>query len=106
MTPVQAEVAAVWRKVLGHDCGTEQNFFDAGGSSLLLLRLCARLKEDLGATFTIPELFQLTTIQAQAARLERTSLGSTACPVIPPDLMESGHDRHERIAQLAAQRKS
>lgn len=70
MTPVQRRVAAVWRDVLRTDrVGLHDNFFDIGGHSLLLVRLHADLKREFGAGIELVELFQWTTVAAQANRL-------------------------------------
>jgi acyl carrier protein len=70
MTPVQRDVAAAWREVLRVErVGLHDNFFDIGGHSLLLVKLHATLKRDLGCELSLVELFQWTTVAAQAARL-------------------------------------
>ena len=63
-------VAEVWREVLGTDAvGPDDNFFDLGGNSLLLIRLAARLKDVLGSDVTAVELFRFPTVRALAAHL-------------------------------------
>ena len=70
MTPAQRRVAAAWREVLRADrVGLHDNFFDLGGHSLLLVKLHALLKREFGATLELVELFQWTTVAAQATRL-------------------------------------
>jgi hypothetical protein len=70
MTPTQRNVAALWREVLHIDrVGLHQNFFDVGGHSLLLVRLQVALKAAFGQEISILELFQRTTVAAQAERL-------------------------------------
>jgi amino acid adenylation domain-containing protein len=67
MTPMQQRVAALWRKVLRLDrVGLNQNFFELGGHSLLLIKLQASLKASTGQEIAIVELFQRTTVAAQA----------------------------------------
>lgn len=70
MTPVQRQVAAVWRDVLRVDrVGLGTNFFDVGGHSLLLVRLQAGLQRAFGREVPLLELFQHTTVAMQASRL-------------------------------------
>src|SRR6185436_15252065 len=74
--PLQGElerrIAAVWREVLGvEEIGADDNFFDAGGHSLLLVRLHSRLEEALGRTFPLIDLFGSPTIRSQAEHLGR-----------------------------------
>jgi len=66
-TPLEARVIAIWTQVLGHDrIGLEDNFFDAGGSSLLLFRLQAGLQADFDRPVELMELFRRTTVPAMA----------------------------------------
>ncbi|MBX3611476.1 MAG: amino acid adenylation domain-containing protein [Hydrogenophaga sp.] len=70
MTPVQRQVAALWRSVLKQDrVGLHANFFDIGGHSLLLVRLQAAIKREFGQEIALVELFQRTTVASQAERL-------------------------------------
>ncbi len=74
MSPTQQRVAASWRELLGVErVGLHDNFFDIGGHSLLLVKLQVRLQRDFSVALPLVELFQHTTVQAQAERL-----GSTA----------------------------
>jgi amino acid adenylation domain-containing protein len=69
MTPSQRNVAALWREILRLDrVGLHQNFFDLGGHSLLLVKLQVALKASFDREITIVELFQYTTVAAQAQR--------------------------------------
>ncbi len=72
-TETEARIAAVWRELLGLEAvGVEENFFDAGGHSLLLVRVHTRLQADLGREFPLVELFQYPTVRSLAARLQGT----------------------------------
>jgi amino acid adenylation domain-containing protein len=67
---LERAVAAVWREVLGVErIGVQESFFTVGGSSLLLARLQARLRQELGREISFVELFQHPTIEAQARSL-------------------------------------
>ena len=70
MNPVQRQIADVWREVLRLDrIGLHDNFFDLGGHSLLLVKLQIGLKREFKTDVTLVELFQHTTVAAQAERL-------------------------------------
>ncbi len=70
MTPLQREVAALWCEVLRVDrVRLDANFFDIGGHSLLLVKLQAALQRKFAREVPLVELFQRTTVAAQAERL-------------------------------------
>jgi amino acid adenylation domain-containing protein len=70
MSPAERSVADIWCDVLGlANVGLDDNFFDIGGHSMLLVRLHERLRNDLGATIAMIELFQRTTVAQQAAAI-------------------------------------
>lgn len=74
MTPIQRDVASLWREILSIDrVGLHQNFFDLGGHSLLLIKLQVGLKALLGHEIPVVELFQYTTVAAQAERVMSTT---------------------------------
>ncbi|RKT07729.1 amino acid adenylation domain-containing protein [Streptomyces sp. 3211.6] len=63
-------VRSAWGEVLGEvPADDDVNFFEAGGHSLLLVRLQAMLKRHAGLELGIAELLRYTTVRAQAARL-------------------------------------
>jgi amino acid adenylation domain-containing protein len=70
-------VAAAWAEVLGADAvGADDNFFDLGGHSLLLVRLHACLAEVAGPGLTVIDLFHYPTVRAQASYLESIQAAS------------------------------
>jgi len=72
-TPLQGRLAAAWEEILClPSVGLDDNFFDLGGTSLLLLRLHRRLRETLpeAAALRIVALFQHPTIRTLAQSLE------------------------------------
>jgi len=69
-TELQEEVAGAWRKVLGaNHVGLDDNFFDIGGNSLLLVSVHARLQTMLNKKIPIAELFAHATIRSLSERL-------------------------------------
>jgi hypothetical protein len=78
-TPAQRRVAAAWRAVLSLDrVSLHDNFFDIGGHSLLLVKLHAALRSEFGGELKLVDLFQWTTVSAQAARFDATRPRSAA----------------------------
>jgi amino acid adenylation domain-containing protein len=79
MTSEQRRVAGLWREILQVDhVGLNENFFDAGGHSLLLVKLHAGLRHEFAADFPLIELFQQTTVASQAERLSSISRSDAA----------------------------
>ncbi|HEV2844971.1 MAG TPA: amino acid adenylation domain-containing protein, partial [Thermoanaerobaculia bacterium] len=67
---LEEKIAAVWREVLGVEkVGVQDNFFDVGGHSLLLVRLHSRLQEVLGREISLMDLFSHPNIRSQAGHL-------------------------------------
>jgi acyl carrier protein len=61
--PLQKQIAAIWSEVLGiEQVGIYDNLFDLGGSSLIGLRIVARLKKDLNISIPVTALFEGPTI--------------------------------------------
>ena len=74
MSPAEQRVAAIWCELLGlASVGLHDNFFDLGGHSLLLVKLQVRLQREFAAELPLVELFQRTTVHAQAERLQRAT---------------------------------
>ena len=90
MNAVQRRVAAVWSDVLHVErVGLHDNFFDIGGHSLLLVKLHAQLKATFAVELPLVELFQRTTVVAQAERM--------SSPTAPSDALERARARAARI---------
>lgn len=70
-TPVEHELVAIWREVLGVDrVGIYDNFFELGGNSLQLLAARQQLGEELKRDISATEFFRFPTVAALAHRLE------------------------------------
>ena len=69
-TETEQSLAAVWQELLHlSDVGTEDNFFDLGGNSLLLVQVHARLQKIFGEQLTMVDPFEHPTIGLLATRL-------------------------------------
>ena len=70
-TELERTLAALWQDVLGlPNVGRDDNFFDLGGHSLLLIRLQGQLRAALGREVPVADLFRFTTVRALAEHLE------------------------------------
>ncbi len=66
----EATILALWRSALGsEETGLDENFFDAGGSSLLAARLAGRLTGALGRSVTAADILSHPTARSLAAAL-------------------------------------
>jgi amino acid adenylation domain-containing protein len=74
-TPTEERLAALWRDLLGHPVGIHDDFFEAGGHSLLAVRLLAAIRRDFGRSFPLAGLFETPTIAGLAARMN--AIGTT-----------------------------
>jgi len=72
-------VAGVWEELFEVDeLGVEDNFFDLGGHSILLLQAHARLRERLANDVSVVALLQYPTIRSLARHLSNAEMPSAA----------------------------
>jgi aspartate racemase len=70
-------IASVWREVLGAESvGAHDNFFDAGGNSLLMARVHTKLNNAGGEEVSMVDLFTYPTVSALARYLKNKRSGS------------------------------
>jgi mycobactin peptide synthetase MbtE len=73
-TATEECVRAIWMELLGHsDFGVTDNFFDVGGSSMMMVPLQSRVAAVLHREVTVVELFSLPTVRALAASVDQSS---------------------------------
>lgn len=76
---LEQQIATVWRELLRVDqVGVNDNFFDLGGHSLLLVKTCDRLNAELGRELRVVDLFTYPTVAALARHIGGDSPGSSA----------------------------
>lgn len=69
-------IAAVWSDVLGTEkVGLNDNFFDVGGYSLLVIKAIAQIEERYGVTLKVGDFIRLTLGQMAGACVERMKSG-------------------------------
>ncbi|AKJ64146.1 non-ribosomal peptide synthetase [Kiritimatiella glycovorans] len=75
-TERERELAAVWEEVLDVGrIGRDDNFFDLGGHSLMVLNLVSRVKDVLGVPLSVAAVLQRPTLRRMAEALEDTPGG-------------------------------
>lgn len=78
---LERRIAAVWADVLGVPAvGATDNFFDAGGTSIMLIRLQARLAKHLERAVDIVDLFRAPTVRGLAGVLSAPDGAADAAP--------------------------
>ena len=93
---VEETISAVWRKLLGLErVGVDDNFFDLGGDSILLVAAHGELQKLLQRTFPVTDLFQFSTVRALARGLE----GSDKKPAAVADMAERVRKQRAALAR-------
>jgi len=71
-------IAEVWQEMLGREAvGVDDNFFDLGGHSLLVVRVHRKLQEVLGRSLALTDLYRFPTIRALSSYLTAGSAGDS-----------------------------
>ena len=77
--------------------GVKDNFFDVGGNSLLLVKVCAEINKACPHKLGITDLFTYTTISDLAAFMEKKAS--------PEEALQRVHDRAEKQRRAMTFRK-
>jgi amino acid adenylation domain-containing protein len=71
-TQTERTIAAIWQRVLNVDAvGVDDNFFDLGGHSLLIIQVLHQLREAFDTDLTVARMFQYPTVGALAGHIDR-----------------------------------
>jgi hypothetical protein len=83
---VEAQLAAIWSRVLGVPrVGAKDNFFALGGHSLLAVQAHREIRAELGAAkLSITDIFRFPTLAQLAAHLDDRPRGGPAAPATAP----------------------
>jgi natural product biosynthesis luciferase-like monooxygenase protein len=93
---IERAIADLWQELLGRDrIGVEDNFFDVGGHSLLVVRLHRRLRERIVEPVTLTDLYRFPTIRSLTEFLTRSAAATS----------NDGEARAERRRELAMRRR-
>jgi phosphopantetheine binding protein len=92
----EVRIAAAWCSVLRLErASVEDNFFDLGGNSLLLLRVHGLLAPTIGAPLKVVDLFQFPTIRSLADHLDTLGRPRDAGPT--DNVQEQARKRREAL---------
>jgi amino acid adenylation domain-containing protein len=76
---VEVLIADIWKRVLGlSEVGVNDNFFDLGGTSLLLVRVHEAMRKAVAKPLSMLQLVTFPTIRSLAQALSGEATGSTA----------------------------
>jgi amino acid adenylation domain-containing protein len=101
---IEALVIAALEAETGLATPRDVNFFEAGATSLSLIRVCQALRTELGIVLPVVDLFEHTTPAALAAHLRRLTR-PTAAPDVAARPMPSAH-RPQPARRLAARQRA
>ncbi|MDE1175198.1 MAG: amino acid adenylation domain-containing protein [Edaphobacter sp.] len=109
-SPMEEQVAAIWRGVLGAaEVGFEDNFFDIGGTSVLLVSVRAQLQQKLARTIPVTWLFEFTTVRGLAGKLAEAEGAAGKTTATTPALsaaQEQARRQREAFARMKAAKGS
>jgi len=99
-TSMERDIADLWQRMFDLErVGMDENFFDLGGHSLLLVEMHTRIREELKTDFPIVTLFEHPTIRSLASHLGQPGGAATK-------VGERVRDRAERQKQALSQMRS
>ncbi|HEX8275245.1 MAG TPA: non-ribosomal peptide synthase/polyketide synthase [Longimicrobiaceae bacterium] len=102
-TPTEEALAAIWAELLEVGrVGANDNFFDLGGHSLLVVQLHARLKESIAPRLSVADLFGIRTLADLARQVD--TLREAEDDV--PSREETLHRADARRSRLGRQRSA
>ena len=78
-TQNERAIASIWQEALQQtEIGAQDNFFDLGGHSLLMVQVHTQLQTQLDSSLTIVEMFQYPTIASLAQYLDQKQSTASA----------------------------
>jgi thioesterase domain-containing protein/acyl carrier protein len=81
---IEHQLAQMWEDLLErHPIGVEENFFEAGGDSILAMSLLARIAQELGCNLPPAGILQAATIEKLAVALRQEARPEDWSPLVP-----------------------
>ena len=106
-TATERIIAPIWQEILHvQRVGTQDNFFDLGGHSLLIVRVQSKLQEAFHRDISIVDLFKYPTIGSLATYLnqEQGDLSSSQQSYDRVEELKEGKNRLQQLRHRARQR--
>ncbi|WP_157722062.1 non-ribosomal peptide synthase/polyketide synthase [Tumebacillus avium] len=99
-TPLEEMVAGIWAEVLGRpQVGIYENFFEAGGHSLLVTQVVSRINEVFGLDLQLRALFEAPTVAELAEHVQTLQQASHGMAVTPIEIISRDGDLPLSFAQ-------
>jgi acyl carrier protein len=70
---MEKALVRIWGELFGEDIGTDENYFELGAHSLMMVRAHERISSTIDPVLPIHALFQFPNIRALAAHLQSRS---------------------------------
>lgn len=105
-------LVAVWCRILERDhVGIDENFFDLGGHSLLLVQAQVRTNQELGCQLSVVDLLSHPSVRALARHLAETGFATDMPRGLPSDVrpspaLERARQQAERQRDARASRRA
>ncbi|MFJ5483390.1 phosphopantetheine-binding protein [Pectobacterium actinidiae] len=75
---IEKNIISIWRNVLNNPkVSIQENFFDAGGNSLLMSKVYREIKNKIESPISIVDLFQYPTVQMLSKRISEIHAGKS-----------------------------
>lgn len=95
------QITEVWKRVLHLDrAGQDDNFFDLGGDSLLLVAVHSQLQKLLQIEIQVTDLFEFTTIRTLAKHLSAGGAAQMSLSIV----QQQGQKQRQAFAKLRVQK--
>jgi acyl carrier protein len=104
---VELQIVEVLRDVVGLDeVGIDDNFFDLGANSLLMVQASVRLRERLGRNVPLVRMFQFPTARSLAASLGEADAAQSAALKQSQDRAQARRDAMQRMRDLRSRART
>ncbi len=98
---LERTLTQLWQRILKvPEVGLDQNFFDLGGDSLLLVAVHSNLQKSLQTQIPVTDLFEFPTIRKLAQHLTRTE----STPAVAANVQEIGQRQREALSRFRSRR--
>ena len=98
---LERTLTQLWQRILKvPEVGLDQNFFDLGGDSLLLVAVHSNLQKSLQTQIPVTDLFEFPTIRKLAQHLTRTE----STPAVAANVQETGQRQREAFSRFRSRR--